>query len=70
MMAYEFLADRKNSNNLLDILSRLEASEPSSVATAAVLAAKRCFTTILERNQLQMKEGGVVGIELCVHCIL
>ena len=47
--AAEFLADRKNSNSLVDIIGHLDVSEPSSVAMVAINAIKGIVTSLTTR---------------------
>jgi len=51
--AAEFLADRKNSNSLVDIIGHLDVSEPSSVAMVAINAIKGIVTSLTTRNQIK-----------------
>jgi len=51
--ASEFLADRKNSNSLIDIIGHLDLLEPSAVANAAIMAIKRIVFVLIQKNQLK-----------------
>ena len=55
--AAEYLVDRRNANCLIDILARLDCSEPGSVATAAIMAFKRVFMKVIEKQEIRRNKG-------------
>ena len=48
----EVLDSRKNANSLVDVLARLEASEPVAVVTAAVQGVRRVLVAAVERGEV------------------
>jgi len=61
--AAEYLVDRRNANCLIDILARLDCSEPGSVATAAIMAFKRVFMKVIEKQEIRRNKGESESIE-------
>ena len=44
--------NRKNANNILEIMSHLEQTEPAVTASAAITALKRIFSLAIEKHEI------------------
>jgi len=51
--ATEFLADRKNSNSIIDIIGHLDLFEKSAVVNASITAIKRIVLALVTKNQIK-----------------
>ena len=58
--AQEVIDSRKNVNNLVDIIAKLDLGEKTEVLLAAVQGLKRVFVTLLEKGEVgkEMKGDG------------
>ena len=57
--AQEVVESRKNVNNLVDIIARLDIGEKTDVLMAAVQGLKRVLVAALEKGEVGIKEGDV-----------
>ena len=62
--AQEVIDSRKNVNNLVDIIAKLDLGEKTEVLLAAVQGLKRVFVTLLEKGEVGKEiKGDAEGSE-------
>ena len=59
--AQEVIDSRKNVNNLVDIIAKLDLGEKTEVLLAAVQGLKRVFVTLLEKGEVGKETKGDGG---------
>ena len=61
--AQEVIDSRKNVNNLVDIIAKLDLGEKTEVLLAAIQGLKRVFVTLLEKGEVGKEKGDGEGSE-------
>jgi len=61
--AQEVIDSRKNVNNLVDIIAKLDLGEKTEVLLAAIQGLKRVFVTLLEKGEVGKEMGDGEGSE-------